>query len=263
MGFAESFQLVATLAFIAGSALVSIRLLLLASRTHQAPELLLGGAILCTAVLGYGVLIASLVLRGGLSVAPDDVPTIAVAFAAFGRFLHNFGVTLFLLFVVRVFRPGERWAHALLVVLLCLLWGGFAAGAANGTFREDRIGSPGWLCEYVVVWTYALWNTIESYRYWGLMRRRSQIGLADPLVTDRFFLWGTGSLFTVLATWTASIPFLFASDPARILEITPAVRIATAGWGVVSVTCSLFAFLPPAWYVRRFTSERPVLQQAT
>jgi hypothetical protein len=260
VGFIEGFHSLATLAFIAGSALVAFRLLGLARRTGQEPELLLGGAILCTAVLGYGVLITNLVLRG--TTPPEQVSFLSVFVTGAGRTLHAFGVTLFLVFVVHVFRRDEEWAKALGGFMLALLWGGLAYGAWNGSFRYEMaaVGQPGWWCEYAVIWTYSIWSAAESYRYWLAMRRRVAIGLADPLVANRFFLWGTGSVFTTCATWTASIPFLFVlSDPEAVAAITPPVRIVTAIAGIGSVSCSLFAFLPPAWYKRMI---EPLLTRA-
>jgi len=250
VGFIAGFHMLATLVFIAGSALVSLRLLGLARRTGQEPELLLGGAIGCTAVLGYGVLIGNLVLRG--TTPPEQVPALAVFLTGAGKTLHDLGVTLFLLFVVRVFRRDEVWAKALAGAMLALLWGGLVAGALGGSFRFElaAVGTLPWRAEYAVIWTYSIWNAVESYRYWLAMRKRVAIGLADPLVANRFFLWGTGSVFTIAATWSASIPYLFVTDPAKIAVITPAVRIVTAIAGIGSVSCSLFAFLPPAWYKR-------------
>jgi hypothetical protein len=260
MGFIEGFHTFATLAFIAGSAVVAVRLLLLGARAGQEPERLLGGAILCTAVLGYGVLIANLIVRGERTGA--DASALTVFLSGAGRILHDFGVTLFVVFVVRVFRPEETWAKALAGMMLALLWGGVLWGGAMGSFRYelDAVGRPAWWSEYAVIWTYAVWSMLEAYRYWGAMRRRVAIGLAEPLVANRFFLWGTSSLFTCLATWTASIPYAYVSDPGAAAAITPTVRIVTAIAGIGSVSCSLFAFLPPAWYRRRI---EPLLTRAS
>jgi len=260
MRFVDGFHSVATLAFVFGSLVVSLRLLALAYRTREAPELLLGSALLCTAVLGYGVLIADLVVRGGLQVAPRDVPPLAVVLAGVGRFLHNVGVSLFLLFVVQVFRRETPWAWGLASVLALLLWGGFVVGAAQGSLRMDQVGSAAWFCEYTVVWTYQLWSMLESYRYWGLLRRRAALGLADPMVMNRFFLWGTGSLFSTLAIWTACIPYAFMNDLTLIVKITPVVRIVTGALGLVCVSCLLFAFLPPAWYRRHVNASASALE---
>jgi len=101
---------------------------------------------------------------------------------------------------------------------------------------------------------------LESYRYWGLLRRRAALGLADPMVMNRFFLWGTGSLFSTLAIWTASVPYAFMSDLTLIVKITPVVRIVTGAFGLVCVSCLLFAFLPPAWYRRHVNASASALE---
>lgn len=247
---AQSFHLLATSIFVVGSAVVGVRLLLLARRTRELPELLLGCAILGTAVLGYGVLIVGLILRGGRLDA-EDVPFAAVVLTGIGRSLHNVGVTFFFLFILKVFRSGQTWAWLVAGVALLVHWGGFAWGAAAGSFRLEVVGSVAWLCEYVVVWAYPLWLALESFRYWSLMRRRKALGFADPMVTNRFALWGTGSLWSALAIWTASVPFFLVDQPEVWASVAPVIHIATAAAGLASITCSYLAFLPPAWYARR------------
>jgi hypothetical protein len=34
------------------------------------------------------------------------------------------------------------------------------------------------------------WGAVEALRWWRLLRRRLALGLADPVVTNRFLLWG-------------------------------------------------------------------------
>jgi hypothetical protein len=72
------------------------------------------------------------------------------------------------------------------------------------------------------------------------MRRRVAIGLAEPLVANRFFLWGTSSLFSCAAIWTASVPYAVIDDLEVALAIAPAVRIVTAiaGIGSCPARCS-------------------------
>jgi hypothetical protein len=241
------FNLLATAIFVLGSAIVATRLLLLARRSREAPELLLGLAILGTAVLGYGVLIASQIVR--LQAAPA-IPDVAISLSAVGKVLHDLGVVFFLLFVLKVFRPTERWARALAGGAALLLWVGVSWGMSIGSLRVEPVGSVPWLCEYVVIWSYPLWLTAESLRYWRLMRRRSALGLANPLVTNRFVLWGIGSLFTAVAIWTASAPFFFIDRPELMQALAPTIHLATATAGLVSISCSYLAFLPPAWYRR-------------
>jgi hypothetical protein len=258
MGFVDTFHSVATLAFIVGSALVGLRLLVLSARTRRAPEFLLGNAILLTAVLGYGLLIACWIVRGAASTtSPDGATPLSMFLFGAGQIFHDLGVTFFLLFVVHTFRRGDRRAWAFAGLLLALLWGGLAVNIAKGHLRSDPVGSASWFAEHGVIWGYALWNVVESYRYWLMMRRRSRVGIVEPMVTNRFFLWGTSSVCTCLAVWIASLPYLYMSDPARLDAITPAVRVATALVGLVSVSCALLAFVPPAWYRRLIVAGAP------
>lgn len=249
MQFVQGFHLVATAIFVLGSFVVGFRLVSLARRTRQAPELLLGSAILGTAVLGYGVLIVGMILRSTLG--SDPVPTSLVVLTGFGKVSHDLGVSLFLVFAVSVFRPREAWARILAGAAMLLIWTGLVWGAVQGSFRVDNTLSAAWWCEYAVIWTYSLWLVFESYRYWRLMRRRAELGLADPMVTNRFLLWGTGSLFTFLATGIASIPFVLVGSPERMADLAPPIYVATAITGVCSISCSYLAFLPPAWFEAR------------
>jgi hypothetical protein len=253
MGFVDLFQSGATLAFVLGSALVSARLIGLARRTRQLPELLLGAAVGCTAVLGYGAMILAMALAGGSELERSPL---AGAVNEIGRGLHAVGVTLFLGFVLRVFRPREPWARGLALALAASLWTGLAAAAAAPKgFAQEQVGSWFWWAEYAVIWSYPLWGTTEAFRYWVLMNRRVKLGLATPEVAERFFLWGLAHAFLGAAVWISSLPLAMSGDAQQVAAATPAIRIATALAGLVSVTCSLFAFLPPRWYRARVQAK--------
>jgi hypothetical protein len=247
--FVQGFHLVATALFVCGSAVVGLRLLWLARRTGRSPELLLGAAILGTAVLGYGVLIVGTIMRSMLG--SEVVPESLVLLTAVGKIAHDLGVSLFLAFVVSVFRPGDSWARGLAGGAMLLLWTGLAWGAMLGSFRMDNTGTPAWWCEYAIIWTYSLWLVFESFRYWRLMQKRVWLGLTDPMVTNRFLLWGCGSLFTFMATAIASVPFALLGQSDLMATVAPTVYVGTAIAGVCSISCSYLAFLPPTWFAER------------
>lgn len=247
-GLVQSYHLAATLLFVAVSAAVSLRLLLLALRTRGKPELLLGLGILGTAVLGYGVLIASALVRG--LEKPLATTFAERALQAAGQLLHDAGVSMVVLFVLTVFRPGERLAKALAAMLLTALWGGALGSELENGFRNPGIGNGFWWLRYAVIWTYPLWTAVESYRYYTMMRRRVALGLADPVVANRFWLWGTGALGTALATWTASSSLFLASDPALLQAWAPPIQLATATVGVATVALYSLTFFPPVAYRR-------------
>ncbi len=245
----QSYHLLATLCFVIASLVVSVRLLLLARRTRQRPELFLGLGLLGTAVLGYGVLIAAAILRGdqqAFAVTPLDR-----TLQACGQLLHDAGVTMIVIFVVSTFRPQERWAKALAAVLLGALWGGTLGWELQNGFHFVGRGNGFWWLKYATIWSYPLWTMVESYRYYALMRRRQAIGLADPLVTNRFLLWGSASLGTALATWTSSIGFFLPQRPEVVAVWEPVIQIATATFGIATVALFYLTFFPPSWYRRK------------
>jgi hypothetical protein len=248
----QSYHLLATLFFVFASTVVATRLLLLARRTRQKPELFLGLGLLGTAVLGYGVLIAAAILRGAEqahAVAPLDR-----TLQACGQLLHTAGVTMIVVFVRSTFRPTERWAKALAALLIGALWGGLIGWELTNGFYQVGRGNAFWWLEYAAVWSYPLWMMVESYRYYALMRRRQAIGLADPMVTNRFLLWGTASLGTALATWTSSVGFFLPQNPDVVAVWEPILQIATATFGVATVTLYYLTFFPPSWYRQRIVA---------
>jgi hypothetical protein len=244
----QSYSMIATALFAVVSATVGVRMLLLSRRTGCKPELLLGCGVLGTAVFGYGVLIAASVVRGpGNNL---DTTTTQLVLQGAGVVLHDLGVTCFVLFVLTTFRAGERWALALASLLIGSIWIGDIGWESLNRFRDAGIGNAFWWMRYGVIWTYPLWAMIESYRYYVLMRRRLALGLVDPLVANRFFLWGTGSLGTLLAIWTSSIPFMLVNDVRTALAAMPLIQVVTATFGVVTVVVYYLTFFPPTAYKR-------------
>lgn len=252
--FTATYSLLATAVFVLGSLVVSMRLLSLGRRTGQSPEIFLGLGILGTAVLGYGTLIAAGVARGDAS-SPATATTILLTAA--GRLLHNAGVSMMLLFVLTVFHHGVTWARTLVGVIFAMLWFGLLGAELRDGFRTMAPGNVFWWLQYAVIWTYPLWTAFESYRYYGRMCRRRTLGLADPLVTNRFWLWGTGSLGTAISIWFASVPYFLIHDTARLATWSPIVQVATATTGLVTVSIYYLTFYPPAWYRGWIASSEP------
>jgi len=243
-----SFFLLGTLAFVAVSLVIGVRLVMLARRTGEKPELYLGLGILGTAVFGYAAQIGSVILRGGLTGSLEATP-MAVVLTFLGKLLHDAGLTLVLLFVLKVFRRNEAGARILFGLMLSTLWIGMVGLGFSGGYHDIMQRSLFWWMEYGIVWTYPLWGAYESFRYYRRMRRRARIGLADPLVANRFLLFGLASMGTFsatwLTTWTALLP-----DPQMAVPFQTFNFLATAAIGICTVTAYLLAFLPPAWYQR-------------
>jgi hypothetical protein len=245
--WAGSYYLLSTVAFCLISMAIGVRLALLSRRTGARPELYLGVGLFLSGGVGYGLVIGSAIASARLGAEAGAVHVVGLA----GLAIHHVGAAFSLAFVVKVFRPTERWALALAAALagvLAVSWLGLAAG---GGMPRPGAGATWYWVGFAVMATYPFWITIESLHYWALMRRRRTLGLADPLVTSRFALFATASLLAAAAIWTAALPGLLGLAPAEQMRLAPLTLSATATFGVGAVLAYWLAFFPPGWYARR------------
>jgi hypothetical protein len=250
---AGSYYLLSTVAFCLISIVIGVRLGLLSRRTGARPELYLGVGLFLSGGLGYGLVIGSAIAGARLGAEAPIVHHVGLT----GLALHHIGAAFSLAFVVKVFRPTERWAVLLAAALfgvLAVSWLGLLVG---GGLPRPGGGATWYWIGFAVMGTYPFWITIESLHYWALMRRRRALGLADPLVTNRFGLFATASLLAVAAIWTAALPGLLGLPAAQQMEVAPLTLSATATFGVGAILSYWLAFFPPAWYRRVLGAAAP------
>jgi hypothetical protein len=244
---AGSLYLISTAAFCLFCLAIGVRLQLLARRTGGRPERLLGLGLGLTGGVGYGILIAVSLARQ----AVGDAPAPALAFwGLVGKGIHDVGVVMMLTFIVTVFRPGVAWARGLAGAMVAVLVVGYLGNALTGGFASMRLGFWYWV-GFSVIGTYPMWAASEAFRYHGLMRKRRAIGLADPILVNRFLLWGVASLFSVAAIWTISLPAILDLPLAEQQQVAPASMSLTALWGIGAISAYWLTFFPPAWYRAR------------
>ncbi len=222
---------------------VGCRLLMLARRTRQVPERLLGLSLLLGGTLGGPLEGAALAGR------EDFAPAIVGGMLVTGKLFTMVAVALQCIFVWRVFRPSEAWApwlFALIIALPIAAFGGSLAGgmASSGEipflwFWVEQIGRVGASC----------WLVADGARYHGMMRRRLALGLADPLVTNRFLLWTLAGVAAIVFMLTAVPPMFLDPHRHELLLIVDLFVFSVAG--VAVSVLYLLAFLPPMAY-RRF-----------
>jgi hypothetical protein len=220
--------------FLGVGGAIGVRLLLLARRTRETPELFMGLAFLIGGCIGYV-----------LEVVAQDGETLPAAWAhaawMFGRLCVDVGVILTALFTRKVFRSHEHWAGA-------VVWG--IGGLFALSFVAPSLGAPAELAvgiESLTRFAAPIWGGYEAFRFHGLMRRRLELGLADPLVTNRFLLWG---LAQVAAFGGLSMRVL---DSHGIGVGVAAIVMPAAGLG--SAIAYWITFFPPDAYRRRFTNS--------
>jgi hypothetical protein len=224
---------------IGASLLVALRLLALHRRTRGWPELQLGGMLLLVSGLGYPLRIAAtrasaewvraLVIGSDVSIA--------------------IGFSLLFVFVWRVFRPGATWAGVFAAAGSLTMLGDALCSAVriqHQTAVEPLSESPGGiLLQAGPILVVSLWAAWESLRYYGMMRRRVSLGLADVTDSNRFLVWGLMGLFQTLGVgvniWAAALKMDLFHDP-RIL-------LASSAGSLAQATLLVLAFVPPRSYL--------------
>ena len=236
-GAMQSLAALAIGSLIIVSTVVAIRLFGLHRRTGATPELLLGGMLFLSVSIGYPFMIAS------DQVAAWTGPLFLVATLAI-----NVGFCLLFAFTWRVFQPQAAWARAVAAAGMILLFVNVVhqgIRVSKGSFAFTEVPLAESLFQTGPVLAAYVWASWESLRYYAKMRRRLKIGLADPVVGDRFLLWGLLGLPTSLGVIANSVAIALRvevfSDP-RILLLSSATGMAQA---VILV----LAFLPPRSYL--------------
>lgn len=239
------------------------RLLLLAWRTRQLPEFW-GGIYFLGAAIG----IAGRIL--GSSTYPDD-PILGDWINIVGHVAFATGTIAMALFTFIVFRRASAPACMLAISMISAIVATSAHSLFSGYASIESSIS-------IMVTNFArllptCWAFYEAFRFWRAMRRREALGLADPIVTNRFGLW---SIWTGAVTLMPMVPLAFRlvgmltvatgslSADERALWVSTVVVALRALFiivtGVAAITLSL-SFFPPASYLdrirRRSTDAQP------
>lgn len=226
--------LVGMLAFTAVSFAVGVRLLWLARRTRELPELAIGASFLLAGGLG-----------GTLTVLAGER---SVALFAVGSLLVDLGVACLAVFTWRVFRPDAAWGAALFAACLAGFAIGFLGKLVTGGFGTPTTSLWDWITLLSRMAMYG-WGACESLIHHLAGRRRLRLGLADPLVVNRFLLWAIG-LFAVFAIWAQLAVVMVVGVDPRV------TFLGTALLGFVCAGALWLAFFPPSSYRRRFVASR-------
>ena len=245
MGILEVGQALGGSLFFLASAAVAIRLLFLARRNRGLPELLLGLSFLLGGTIGAMVEVAGIAASQQLQ--PAQVGTLFMI----GKLFGIAGLTCSVVFIGWVFRRHERWAVVPAAALIALALVAFGGLATAGTFSSGVNAAPWFWLEFATRLGSPCWLGLEAGRYYLRMKRRTRLGLADPVVTDRFLLW----------TFAAACSFLMLTTSIAPIVLGRTHPVAIAALAVFSVTgaataaCYWLAFFPPEAYRRRLRAR--------
>jgi hypothetical protein len=243
----ELLVLASAVAFVVVGAGVGAKLLWLARRTRGFAELIVGFSLFVLSAVAWPLM---LVASGS---PPEPVLRGARAGASLAMALGWSGVFLF---TWRVFRPGPGWARTLAGLGIAAELGAGLAGVIRAVALEDaaalRTPSPSGLVLLIGAQLVYAWTAVESFRYRALLRRRIPLGLADPLVADRFGLWGWTGVFAGGSIAPATWALLTGGDPS-----SPLSHLVVGACGLACSGVLYLAFLPPAAYARFVRETAP------
>jgi len=230
---------IGVLVMIVADGVVGARLLLLARRTRQLPEFCFGISFLFLGVIGYPLSIAARKAAMAGTPVPELLPS--------ALFIQDLASLAMFIATWQTFRPKERWPRH-------VMWAGVAVFVAS-TFGDSVMAGTwqfrdGGVWYELGFWARAgsfIWAAVEAGRYYGTMRRRMKLGLADPVVTDRFRLWTISSCAIAAAFLIFYLGRLWAENVATSVPVLMTTSIA----GLIAGITVWLAFVPPDSYVKR------------
>jgi len=186
---------------------VGIRLLREWSRGSGVPERSLGIYFLASAFLGT---VPQIIAYGSLVDQSWNLSDIQIqALLCMAIFSMAVGAGGVFIFTWKTFRPDQQWAGWVVGLGICALGFGFVLEAVNEGFALVLFPGVGHWLGWAGRTLVMLWVSVESFRYYALLRRRLRLGLTDPVLTNRFLLWGI---------WAAAVFLNLSADPvARVV----------------------------------------------
>ena len=176
----------------------------------------------------------------------------------------HFGIACFGAFVWRTFRPADNWGRSLFLLIVGVYTLNLALFGITGAHASQS--HPFNLVLSACLSLVFGWAFVEALLYYESMRRRMGLGLADPVITNRFLLFAlwTGGMMLLPLTVTAVRVVSMISTDQSFFEATPAglavkpaaawtiqvIRSAVLVIGIPMLSGIWLAFFPP----RRYTS---------
>jgi len=216
--------------FVLVSLAVGARLLLLARRTRELPEAVIGAALFFGGGVGYTLVVLGLRVLGPGSEAAPAALLVGNAFVHGGSLALAVGTW-------RIFRPAERWPLALGAAIASLLAFSYALRIAHA--REIPPPPAVFWTSTIAGGAVYLWAAAESLATWSNLRRRLALGLADAAVVRRVGLWGVGCASAVGMHVTSMVARALVGDAMPPLSVA-----ASSLLGFVAAIAIGLAFFP-------------------
>ncbi len=209
---------------------VGVRLLLVGRRTQMRAETLLGVMFLTSGVFGNFF----------LALGYTAPPALAPGFTGIATALFYVGTVCLVAFLRHVLYPGRQWARILEWILraVCVVVfigearaGGFATPAPDGVWA--------WIGVVLHGGTFG-WVSVDTALYRRRLARQLRLGLVEPIVVQRVFLWSVAAGAASLAAFSDAIGSLGNEFASLVYPIASVC-------GLVGALSIWAAFFPPRW----------------
>jgi hypothetical protein len=236
----QIFGLFCAFAYCLAALIVGVRLISLARRTQQLPELLMGSSFLIGAMIGYP---ATLVAR----LLVSEASALAWPLAAAGAIGVAVATFCILLAWWRIYHPASGWAPPVVCAWTALIVACLVLELRQSASVLASLANP-WLPLRLIVQGGAFATMAWSgFRYHARLRRRMRIGLADPVVVNRIWLWNLAAAgVTLQCSYILAVPYLKSFFDAE--ATSPAIY---GTLGVIVALCITRAFYPSQAYLRK------------
>lgn len=245
--------------YLTAAFVLSAHLFRRARRSRDLAPFLLGVQLLFA--MGIGFLLCGVGMAAAM-LATDVPPRLVSATIGTGNAATIVGLVAALLFQWRVFWPAARWPLALGGAFLATMLAGWLGSAASGAFETGSYRNGWFLLLNAGMLAVNLWAAIEPLAYHARLKKRIRLGLAEPLVVDRFLLWGVGSLTRAglvvlgpISEWA----LLHLEGDARLTFTAVGMAVISA-LGLATSLAYWLTFNPTSAYVRwverRYRSSR-------
>ena len=225
--------------------MVGARLIHQSWRSQESPEFLLGMSFFIW----------------GLSYACWQIPIVMAnrpltqpLFFA-GRILTHVGTILLATFVWIAFRNRAHWAKYLVFAIAIGLSAGVAGSTAQGDWEGVRpLSNPWWWLDWAAGFVGMSWVGVEGFIEYHRSRRRVQLGLCDPLASNRFLIWGITGVVWTAYSWIfmyQNVEFERTGFWSTAMDSTNGV-VETTGVALVWLI-----FFPPRFYRRWVAGAAP------
>jgi hypothetical protein len=235
--------------YLGAAFVLSWHLLARARRSRDVAPLLLGIQLLFAMGFGYLLCAAGMALA---MLSSTKSPALVSSLLAAGHGCTIVGLSAALLFERRVFWPEARWPLALMASFVAAMALGWLGATTSGAFENGSYAS-GWVRLLTAgMLATNLWVGIEPLVYHRKLAKRIPLGLAEPLVADRFLLWGLGSLArAALLLMGPAAEAVLAGLGAEARNNVSAVSLAVASsLGLATSVAYWLTFNPTPAYVR-------------